>query len=142
MKTEDIIARYVACEKALGKRFNAEEQILRQFGNSIKETDEFEFISGRQVHDFLFEGQTNITLTWFRRYTVLNRFFLYTVSRGYIAENPLPTDMPCKPAPFVPYIYTDDELRLIFEGAMTYQNHSKRKSLINACQVKNILMIT
>jgi site-specific recombinase XerD len=142
MKTIAIIENYVALEKSLGKRFFAEEQILYRFHNATGKTETLGLISKRQVCDFLSGGMETVTLTWFRRHTVLNCFFRYALSRGYITENPMPPDVPQKPDKFVPYIYSNEELRMIFKGAMTYQDDMKGKSRIDAYLIKNILMIT
>ena len=43
--------------------------------------------------------------------------FPYAVSRGYLAVAPLPTAIPKRPPPFVPYIFSHDELRRLFQVA-------------------------
>ena len=66
-------------------------------------------------------GHGPITRYWFAKYDALRGFYRYAVSRGYVATLPLPTWLPKRPPPFVPYIYSHEELGRLFEAAAAYQ---------------------
>ena len=49
-----------------------------------------------------------------QKYIILNNFYRFALSRGYIDSCPLPKIVPKRPEPMKPYIYTTEELcRLI-----------------------------
>ena len=46
---------------------------------------------------------------------------MWAIARKYMKANPLPNDKPAKNEGFVPYIYSNEELKRIFETALTYR---------------------
>ena len=46
---------------------------------------------------------------------------MWAIARGYMVTNPLPKDKPKEPEAFVPYIYSNEDLKRIFETALTYR---------------------
>jgi site-specific recombinase XerD len=72
----------------------------------------------RHVRNFL-AGAGPITRTWRLKYDILRSFYGYAISRGYVARSPLPTVIPQRPPAFVPYIYSREELRRLFQLAGT-----------------------
>ena len=65
-----------------------------------------------------------VTITWLTKFSRLRSFFHYAVSRGYMTTAPLPTVMPKRPPPFVPYIYSHEELRRLLQVIDADQRHS------------------
>ena len=62
-----------------------------------------------------------ISAYWFSIYAALNGLFMWAIARGYMVTNPLPKDKPKEPEAFVPYIYSNEDLKRIFETALTYR---------------------
>src|SRR5262249_8664311 len=120
MNLLQLIERYIAHRQALGARFRAEACMLRVFGRSVGSHAKAGAVGPEQVSAFL-AGQGPITRYWFAKYDALRGFYGYAVSRGYVASAPLPTRLPRRPPPFVPYIYSREELRRLFETAAAYQ---------------------
>src|SRR5207247_1119449 len=78
-----------------------------------------------------------VTNTWFKKYKTLQGFFYFAISRGHLNEAPLPATLPQRPPPFVPYIYTRDELRRLLDatplsrgGATLVEPHTLRAILL------------
>ena len=84
-------------------------------------------------------NSTVITSGWFAKHTALLGFYQYALSRGYVSKIPLPRILPKRPQPFVPYIYSQKELKLLFDTALFYQ---KNKSCISPYMVRVVLIIT
>jgi site-specific recombinase XerD len=120
MNLQQLIERYIAHRQSLGAQFRADACILRVFGRSVGSHAEVGDVRPEQVSTFL-AGHGPITRYWFAKYDALRGFYRYAVSRGYVATLPLPTWLPKRPPPFVPYIYSHEELRRLFEAAAAYQ---------------------
>lgn len=56
-----------------------------------------------------------MTINWHDKFRRLRSFFHYAISRGYLAAAPLPTAIPKRPPPFVPYLFAHEELRRLFQ---------------------------
>src|SRR5258708_6002318 len=65
------------------------------------------------------------TRSWQARHNALRAFYQYAISRGYVASSPLPKLIPKRPQPFVPYIYTQSELRRLLDDTNSYRKHRK-----------------
>jgi len=109
MNLQRVIEQYIDFRQSLGTSFITNAITLRAFGRVMGEKAGIADVRPRDVDAFL--GETRpVTSTWHGKYSRLRTFFQYAVSRGYIAIAPLPTVIPKRPAPFVPYIYTREEL--------------------------------
>jgi site-specific recombinase XerD len=62
-----------------------------------------------------------VTAYWFNIYATLNGLFMWAIARRYLVTNPLPMYKPKEPEAFVPYIYSNEDLKRIFETALTYR---------------------
>jgi integrase len=120
MNLQQLIERYIAYRQSLGAQFRADACMLRVFGRFVSSHAEVVAVRPEQVSAFL-AGQGPITRYWFAKYDALRGFYGYAVSRGYVATAPLPTRLPRRPPPFVPYIYSHEELRRLLETAAAYQ---------------------
>jgi integrase/recombinase XerD len=120
MNLQQLIERYIAYRQSLGAQFRADACMLRVFGRSVGSHAEVGDVRPEQVSAFL-AGQGPITRYWFAKYDALRGFYGYAISRGYVATAPLPTRLPRRPAPFVPYIYSHEELRRLLKIAAAYQ---------------------
>jgi hypothetical protein len=48
-------------------------------------------------------------------------FWRFAIQHGYTDRSPVPVRRPQKPTPFIPYIYTREELRRLLDGVTSYQ---------------------
>lgn len=121
MKLITLVTQYIDYRKTLGEKMKVSEVTLKLFCRVMGTNILLSKISSKNVKDFLYNSET-ITTRWFGKYSALNGFYRYAISRGYIHDSPLPIIVPKRPPNFVPYIYTREELRRIFKCALSYKN--------------------
>jgi integrase/recombinase XerD len=121
MNLQQLIERYITYRQSLGAQFRANACILRVFGRSVEAHAAVGDVRPEQVNTFL-AGHGPITRYWFAKYDALRGFYRFAVSRGYVATSPLPTRLPKRPLPFVPYSYSHEELHRLFKTAAAYQS--------------------
>ena len=126
MRLQSLIDRYIAYRQTLGEGFQTNAIILRAFGRAIGVRSSAAGIRPQQVRAFL-DGNGPVTSAWHIRHNALLGFYRYAVTRGYVAASPLPAVLPQRPPPFVPHIYTQDELRRLLRATDSYQR--KRSSM-------------
>ncbi|RJQ81290.1 MAG: integrase [Desulfobacteraceae bacterium] len=137
MRLGAMITDYIAYRKALGERFHTNAKILNSFARAIDGGTELAEIKPNQVNNFL-NGTGPITASWHVRYNALLGFYRYALSRGLVMTSPLPAVRPRRPQPFVPYIYTHEELRRLMAAALTYQ---KNRGLLEPYMVQTLLLL-
>src|SRR5437879_6305745 len=137
MKLKTLIQKYVVHGKSIGKKFSLHERHLKAFGKFVGNDTNIDNISSNKITEFLY-GKTAVTLLWFIKYSILQGFYQYALSREYVKSSPLPTVLPKRPPLFIPYIYTRRELRQLFKTALTYQ---KRKSHVEPFMIYSFLVI-
>jgi len=120
MNLQQLIERYITYRQSLGELFRISAYLLRVFGRFVGSRAEVGDVRPEQVSAFL-AGRGPITRYWFAKYDALRGFNRYAVSRGCVATLPLPTLLPQRPPPFVPYIYSHEELRRLLAAAAAYQ---------------------
>ncbi len=123
MNAQHLIEQYIAFQQSLGTPFVTDARILRAFGRAVRVKARIADVRPRQVDAFLGTARP-VTITWHDKFRRLRSFFQYAISRGYLATAPLPTVIPKRPAPFVPYIFTHDELRRLFQVIDADQRNS------------------
>ena len=136
MNINDLILRYIEYRKSLGEKFLTNSAYLKAFSKALGDKVNVKDVSSKNVADFLY-GTGPVTSAWFAKYTALAGFYQYAVSRGFLNSSPMPVDIPKRPPAFVPYIYTRDELRLLFDTALTYQ---KNRSHVEPYMVRTLLL--
>lgn len=113
MNLQRLIEQYIAFQQSLGVAFLTDAGILRAFGRTLGSKARMADIRPRHVDAFL--GRTRpVTINWHDKFRRLRSFFHYAISRGYLAAAPLPTAIPKRPPPFIPYIFAKEELRRLF----------------------------
>jgi integrase/recombinase XerD len=120
MRLDEAIANYTAYRKALGERFKTQTAWLKSFCRAIGGETELTDILPEQVSTFI-NGTGPITSTWYSKYSALEGFYSYALSRGLAATAPLPTVKPQFCRSFVPYIYSHEELSRLLATALIYQ---------------------
>ncbi len=109
MKLTQAVVAYVASKQSLGMRFITEARTLKAFCRAIGDVDVGE-VDPRRVRAFL-DGNGPVTLFWHRKLVALRGFYRFANAREYTTTSPLPPTAPQPPLPFVPYIYSQDEVR-------------------------------
>lgn len=139
MKLGLLITQYITYRKALGEKFRTNEECLNYFCKTIGSTRNISQITEEEVTLFLYGSKkVPITSGWFVRHNALLGFYHYAHTRGYVEQVPLPTVLPKHPQPFVPYIYSKDDLRCLLKAAGSYQKH---KSSIQPQMIQTILIL-
>ncbi len=139
MKLHQLIHQYVAYRKALGEKFKTNEGYLKAFCRAIGPQIAISCITEKMVHHFLYGKSKTVTTGWFVKHTALLGMYQYAISRNYVTEIPLPKTLPKRPPGLIPYIYTQQELTLLFDGALAYQ---KNRSHIEPYMVRTSLILT
>jgi integrase len=137
MNLPDLIEQYITYRRSLGGCFRNSAAILRSFGRVLGPKAQVGAIRTAQVSAFL-NGTGTVTRTWHTKYSALRGFFQYAVSRGHAAAVPLPAIVPKQPPPFVPYIYTAEELRRLLRAADAYRG---RLSCLEPVTIRTILVL-
>jgi len=117
MKLQALIDQYIGYRKSLGEDFSTNARRLKEFYRLIGKNVAISEISSKQITKFLYGKK--FALTYFAKYSVLKGFYNYSISRGYVNACPLPTVLPKRPPPFVPYVYSHEELKKFFAATLT-----------------------
>lgn len=137
MKLKRLIEQYIAFRQMLGESFKTNASHLRAFVRVLGAKSNAADVSAEQVNAFLWRnGQ--LTSSWHNRYNALRGLYRYALSRGFASEVPLPAIVPKRPPPFIPYIYSRDELRRLLKAANECQ-HSQRRA--EPVTVRTILLL-
>jgi integrase/recombinase XerD len=119
MNLQCLIEQYISYQRSLGSSFISDAALLRAFGRTRGPRASVANVRVRHVDAFLGKARP-VTRTWFTRLSCLRCFFRYAASRGHITTLPLPTVMPQRPPVFVPYIYTQEEIRRLLRVIESY----------------------
>jgi site-specific recombinase XerD len=109
MKLAKVIQTYVCFKRSMGMHFHSEDCLLRAFSRAVGSVD-ISNVKPAAVQAFL-KGKGPVTAVWGLKFRVLRSFYRFAISRGFATHSPLPTSLPQLPPPFVPYIYSTEELR-------------------------------
>jgi integrase len=123
MNIDTLVTRYVTFCQALGEQGRTKDYLLRLFCRAIGPNTNIARIRMEHVSAFLNTGRP-ITMDWHNKYRALKGLFRFAMGRGYMIEAPLPRFVPKRPPPFVPYIYTRDEIRRLLDATRTYRRFS------------------
>lgn len=136
MTITQLITQYVTFRRATGELFQTNASILKAFCHSVGEL-EVTAVCAAHINSFL-NGAGSITSSWHVKHNALLGFYRYAISRGYVASSPLPTVLPKRPPPFVPYIYSQDELHRLLVATAAYQ---KNRSKLEPETVRALLLL-
>jgi integrase/recombinase XerD len=111
MKMIKAITTYVIFKRSLGLHFVSDDRRLRRFCRAVGGVDvNIRDVTPATVLAYL-DGKGPVTAGWGLKFHTLDRFYRFAISRGFTASSPLPTELPRLPPPFVPYIYSTEELQ-------------------------------
>lgn len=120
MTLSEVVTQYVAYKQSMGMRFRTEAGTLRSFCRTMGDVARSE-IEAHRVHAYI-AGAGPVTRFWRRKHEVLRGFYRFAMGRGYAGVSPLPKLVPKPPPAFVPYIFSQDELRRLLEAASICQS--------------------
>jgi integrase/recombinase XerD len=126
MNLQQLIEQYVAFRQTLGARFTTPARLLRAFGRVLGAGTDVTEVRAEQVNAFL-RGAGPITSAWHVRYSTLSGLYHYAISRSHVTVSPLPNTLPKRLPPFVPYIYSREELQRLL-GAAAEDWHPLRRT--------------
>jgi integrase/recombinase XerD len=115
MKLHEGTTQYVDYKQSMGMRFRTEARVLKSFCRMVGDV-RIDQAEPDVVQAFL-DGNGPVTRFWHRKYDVLRGFYRFATARGYVAGSPLPQAVPKPPPPFVPYIFSQDELQRLLVAA-------------------------
>jgi integrase len=137
LNLQQLIERYIGYRQALGEKFDGGAAILRAFGRTMGSQADVSGVRAEQVAAFL-AGTGPITNYWHSKYRALFGFYSFAQSRGHVTEVPLPAKLPKQLPPFVPYIYSREELRRLLDAAGCYQ---RGESAVDPATFRTILLL-
>lgn len=126
MKTAEAISKYIEHRKSVGEKFSSESRILKLFSAFVGHGKDLSTVNNQQCTAFLYNRpsyKNGLTAYWFNLYGTLEGLFNWATSRNIIPYNPLPIDKPKRPQGFIPYIYSREELKRIFDRSMTFRTY-------------------
>ena len=115
MTLREAIEQFIAWRKSLGSEFVTQSSELRQFLKQFDGEIGCDDVTVEQVCTYI-KGQGPLTQTRALRYSILNGFYRYAISREFASRAPLPKNEPKRPSAPPPYVYSHDELRRLFEA--------------------------
>jgi site-specific recombinase XerD len=115
MTFSSVVSRYVSHKRALGYRYRNEEAVLRAFCKTVGDSP-IANVKAEDVLNYL-NGKGQITESWAKKHRVLSGLYHFAQTRAMVEGCPLPRTIP-KPTvpPFVPYIYSCEELKALFDA--------------------------
>ena len=134
MKLAQAVSAYVAYKQSLGMRFATEARALKSFSRALGDVD-LDRIEPEQVRAFL-DGTGPMTRFWHRKLDALRGFYRFALVRGYTPRSPLPRNVPRCPQAFVPYIYSEDEIKRLLAAAV-----SRERCNLSSLTCRTLLLV-
>lgn len=134
MKLAQAVSAYVAYRQSLGMRFATEARALKSFSRALGDVD-LDRIEPEQVRAFL-NGTGPMTRFWHRKLDALRGFYRFALARRYTPRSPLPTNVPRCPQAFVPYIYSEEEIKRLLAAAA-----SRERCNLSSLTCRTLLLV-
>lgn len=128
MSTEEAISQYVAYRQNLGEKYQSQKNYLVTFCRYIGGDRELKSLTTEDVEGFLCKNRIS-SGTWIGYTSAIKGLFEWAFCRKLIESIPMPDGKPQKTPTLIPYIYTKDELRRLFDAALKLPDTSKRKAI-------------
>lgn len=136
MNMRQLITKYIKYRQTLGEKFASNGRILRAYGRFVGESSKADSATTKQIKEFV-DGDGPATNSRRKRYDALKGVYLYACSRGFVEQNPMPTEVPKWEASLVPYIYEREEIRALLRSPVTYPY----KTLSEPMTTKAVLLL-
>ena len=111
MKLSEGIERYVACKRQGGLLYTATEYGLTSFRRKVGDV-ELNEVTSDDVLIYL-SGPRTSPISWHRKHQQMSQFFVFCSDRGHLKTSPMPPVRPMVRPIFVPYIYSQEEIRVL-----------------------------
>ncbi len=141
MNIREAASTYINYRRAVGEKYITGTKHLNRLIKFVGEDVELEDVTADTVTDYLYGGHKSANATWFIRYGVLKGFFIWANTRGLCDHIPLPPKKPKHPPGLQPYIYSDEELKRLFETALDYRVWRKKKEKLYPQCVQMVLIL-
>lgn len=138
MIIKNAVSQYAEYRRNIGEKFISGLKVLENFMRFTGEDLDISELSKNNVVEYLYKCKS-ITRSWFIKYDILNGFFQWLIIRDSLKENLLPIDKPKRPQKLLPYIYSKDELKRLFNAPYLLPDKSKR--FIDPYVLKTMLVI-
>jgi site-specific recombinase XerD len=125
MKLHQLITQYVTFRQSMGEDFESSERLLMTFCRRMGAEIDINDLQTEQVEVFL-AGTGSLSGYSRRKYNLLRGLYRYAISRDLVADAPLPKTVPRLPQRFLPYIYTEGELRRLFSAATSCRKDPRK----------------
>jgi site-specific recombinase XerD len=102
----------------MGQKFNTCAHVLKAFCRAVGVETDIAEVDRKRVLSFF---GAPLTCYWHRKYHTMAPFYRYALSRGYVSTSPLPATIPKIPPQFVPYIYSDEDVRRLLNATVSYR---------------------
>ena len=108
------IKEYVRHRRSLGVQFHGEQVQLTAFAKAVGDVSLTD-ITPEAVRRYL-DAKGPVTRAWFSRFHTVTGFYRFAIRRQYLDRSPLPPRPPKPPAEFIPYIYSEPDMRALLEA--------------------------
>ncbi len=109
MTLSQCLDEYIRHRRSLGVCFHGEQVRLRTFLRIVGDR-EIATVSPQAVRRYI-DGRGPVTQAWLARYHTVNAFYRFAIRREYATTSPVPRTKPVVAQTFVPYLYSDAEMR-------------------------------
>jgi site-specific recombinase XerD len=137
MKLSEAVAQYIAYKQSMGMRFHTETRTLRSFWRTVGDVTLAD-IKADRVYAYI-AGTGPVTRFWHRKHEALRGFYRFAIGRECTDVSPLPKLVPKPPPAFVPYIYSQDELRRLLDASVICEN-PRSKLQPHTCRMLILLL--
>ena len=137
MTLAEAIATYVGRKRSEGHEFRKPERQLLSLRSHVGNLP-LERVKARQVLAFL-DGPKTSPVTWESKYNLLRSFFEFWVARGDLRALPLPAKRKTSPQAFIPYIYTQAEIRSLLRA--TRNSQERPWCSVDALTIRTFLLV-
>ncbi len=115
MKLDRAVEQYIRLKQSLGCRFSGQGYALRGFSRAMGKVTVGQ-VKPERARAYLDNAYRRVPSTWISRWTTLRGFYTYAIARGMAQHSPLPLRAPKVAETFIPYIYTEQDLRMLLEA--------------------------
>ena len=108
------IEEYVRHRRSLGVCFHGEQVRLSALVKSVGDKALAD-VTPEAVRRYI-DGKGPVTQSWFCRFHTVAGFYRFAMARQYTDHAPLPPRPPKPPAEFIPYIYSEQDVRALLDA--------------------------
>ncbi len=139
MTLQKAIDEYIAWRRHHGAKFHTQAKRLNCFSRHVGKDTDCDRVDRVDVLSYL-AGHGRLTLSRSEKYSFLDGFYRYAISRGYATRSPLPPreSEPRPPKPALPYVYSREELLSLFGAIDRVCEHARK---LDAATMRALLLV-